>query len=73
MPWSVWKLAAARYTTCSTPTDMLLVWDENAWQDYLWWQQQDRRILRRITDEHRLVYKVTDGEVRIATCRYHYG
>jgi toxin YoeB len=28
---------------------------------------------RRITDEHRLVYKVTDDEVRIAACRYHYG
>ncbi|WP_240918465.1 type II toxin-antitoxin system YoeB family toxin [Rhodococcus sp. 14C212] len=26
---------------------------------------------RRITDEHRLVYKVTDAEVRIAVCRYH--
>ena len=28
---------------------------------------------RRITDEHRLVYKVVDQEVRIAACRYHYG
>jgi toxin YoeB len=28
---------------------------------------------RRITDEHRLVYKVTDDEIRIAACRYHYG
>lgn len=28
---------------------------------------------RRITEEHRLVYKFTDGEVRIAACRYHYG
>ena len=28
---------------------------------------------RRITDEHRLVYKVVDGEIRIAACRYHYG
>ena len=28
---------------------------------------------RRITDEHRLVYKVIDDEVRIAACRYHYG
>jgi toxin YoeB len=27
---------------------------------------------RRITDEHRLVYKVTNDEVRIAVCRYHY-
>ncbi len=85
---------------------MLLVWDANAWEDYLWWQAQDRKVLkrinllvqdvqrngnsgigkpeplkhdvagywsRRITDEHRLVYKVTDTEVRIASCRYHYG
>ena len=84
---------------------MKLVWDENAWSDYLWWQAQDRKILkrinlliadiarngnegigkpeplkhdfqgywsRRITDEHRLVYKVIDEEVRIAMCRYHY-
>lgn len=28
---------------------------------------------RRITDEHRLVYKLTPTEVRIAACRYHYG
>lgn len=85
---------------------MLLVWDEAAWEDYLWWQTEDRRTLkrinlllnditrngnegigkpealkhglsgywsRRITDEHRLVYKVVDDEVRIASCRYHYG
>ena len=106
MRWSGSSPAAARRATCSTPTDVLLVWDDNAWQDYLWWQQQDRKILkrinlllqditrngnegigkpeplnydfagywsRRITDEHRLVYKVTETEVRIATCRYHYG
>lgn len=85
---------------------MKLVWDEAAWDDYLWWEQQDRRVLkrinalladvarngntgigkpeplkfeltgywsRRITDEHRLVYRVVDGEIRIAACRYHYG
>lgn len=85
---------------------MLLVWDENAWDDYLWWQAQDRRVLkrinallvdiqgngdegigkpealkhdfagywsRRITDEHRLVYKIAGDQVRIAACRYHYG
>lgn len=85
---------------------MVLVWDSNAWEDYLWWQGQDRRVLkrinllindivrngntgigmpealkhdfagywsRRITDEHRLVYKVVDDQVRIAACRYHYG
>jgi toxin YoeB len=27
---------------------------------------------RRITDEHRLVYKVTGDMVIIASCRYHY-
>ena len=27
---------------------MRLVWDENAWEDYLWWQAQDRKTLRRI-------------------------
>lgn len=85
---------------------MILVWDESAWEDYLWWQTADHRTLkrinrlikdiarngnegigkpealehglsgywsRRITDEHRLVYKVVDGEIRIAACRYHYG
>ena len=85
---------------------MRLIWDENAWADYLWWQAQDRRVLkrinqliadierngnegigkpeplkydvagyrsRRITDEHRLVYKVAGADIRIAACRYHYG
>ncbi|WP_329038149.1 Txe/YoeB family addiction module toxin [Streptomyces sp. NBC_00178] len=28
---------------------------------------------RRITAEHRLIYKVVDDEVRIAACRHHYG
>ncbi len=27
---------------------------------------------RRITDEHRLIYMVTDDELRISNCRYHY-
>ncbi len=27
---------------------------------------------RRITDEHRLVYKVTEDEVLIISCRFHY-
>ena len=27
---------------------MPLIWDENAWDDYLWWQAQDRRVLKRI-------------------------
>jgi toxin YoeB len=76
-----------------------------AWEDYLWWQLQDRKTLkrintliadiarngnegigkpeplkhgfqgywsRRISDEHRLIYKVTEDAVLIAQCRYHY-
>jgi toxin YoeB len=27
---------------------------------------------RRIDDEHRLVYSVTDDKIRILACRYHY-
>jgi toxin YoeB len=30
-----------------------------------WWS-------RRINDEHRLVYQVTDGGITIAACRMHY-
>lgn len=85
---------------------MRLAWDESAWEDYLWWQTQDRKVLkrinalirdidrngneglgkpeplkhglsgywsRRITDEHRLVSKIVNDEIRIASCRYHYG
>ena len=27
---------------------MKIVWDEAAWDDYLWWQTQDRKLVRRI-------------------------
>ena len=76
-----------------------------AWEDYLWFQQNDKAGLkrinllikaiqrepfdglgkpeplkhnlsgfwsRRITAEHRLVYTVEDGEIRVVMCRYHY-
>lgn len=84
---------------------MNLVFSERAWEEYLYWQQQDRKILerinqlirdiqrepfsgigkpeplrhalsgywsRRITDEHRLVYKLQDESLLIAQVRYHY-
>ncbi len=84
---------------------MKLIFSEHAWEDYLYWQQTDRKMLlrinalikeiqrqpfegigkpeplrhalagywsRRINDEHRLVYKVTDAAVLIAQIRYHY-
>lgn len=27
---------------------MKLVWDASAWEDYVWWQSQDRKVLKRI-------------------------
>jgi toxin YoeB len=27
---------------------------------------------RRITDEHRLVYTISDNEIKIISCKYHY-
>ena len=84
---------------------MKLIFSEQAWGDYLYWQKQDKQILkkinqlikdikrspfegigkpeplkhamssywsRRITQEHRLVYKVTDDSILIAQTRYHY-
>ncbi len=85
---------------------MKLIFAERGWEDYLYWQSADRKVLdrinlliresmrspfsgrgkpeplrrelagywsRRITDEHRLVYKATDEGLLIAQCRHHYG
>jgi toxin YoeB len=85
---------------------MKLIFSEQAWEDYLYWQQTDKKITRRIhevikditrnpfegigkpeplrhafsgywsrriTDEHRLVYKVHPSGLLIAQLRYHYG
>ena len=27
---------------------MRLLWDERAWQDYLYWQTQDKRTLKKL-------------------------
>ena len=85
---------------------MLICWSEHAWQDYIYWQKQDKTILnkinliikdikrsnfegigspeplkhnwsgywsRRINKEHRVIYKIlSDKELVIAQCRYHY-
>ena len=84
---------------------MKLVFADSAWDDYLYWQQQDRKMVqrinsliqaaqrdpfrgmgkpealrhalagywsRRITDEHRMVYRVAGDELQIAQLRYHY-
>lgn len=84
---------------------MKIVFAQRAWQDYLFWQQKDKTILkkvnflikeisrdpyagsgkpeklkhnyagyysRRITEEHRIVYRVESGSLMIAQLRYHY-
>ncbi|MDR6570153.1 toxin YoeB [Chitinophaga ginsengisegetis] len=29
---------------------MTLTWDSNAWEDYLYWQQNDRKIMKKINE-----------------------
>jgi toxin YoeB len=82
-----------------------LIFAQEAWEDYLFWQKTDPKVVkrintiikdigrspfegigkpeplkhglsgywsRRITDEHRLIYKVSTDGVLIAQMRYHY-
>jgi toxin YoeB len=83
-----------------------ILFSERGWEDYLYWQSRDKRILkkvnlllqdicrddpfdgigkpeplkhafsgywsRRISDEHRLVYRIVDDVVEVAQARYHY-
>ena len=78
---------------------------DESWEDYLYWQKIDKKILkrinlllkdisrqpyegigkpeplkhnyrgfwsRRINGEHRLIYQVSEDEIRIIKCRFHY-
>ena len=84
---------------------MRISFHEDAWEDYLYWQRTDRKLLqrinsllcealrspysgtgkpeplrhalsgcwsRRITDEHRLVYRIDGDYLVVLQCRYHY-
>jgi toxin YoeB len=84
---------------------MSILFSENAWEDYLYWQTADQKVLkrihalikdtlrspfsgigkpeplrhelsglwsRRITGEHRLIYKAENDTLNIIACRYHY-
>lgn len=84
---------------------MKIAFTESAWQDYLWFQEHNRSLLKRINDlikdaqrnpfrglgkpeplkgelsghwsrrintEHRLVYGVSESELIIISCRFHY-
>jgi len=82
-----------------------LIFSDDAWDDYLYWQKNDRKMIerinkliqevkrepfsglgkpeqlkhalsgfwsRRITDEHRMVYRVEGDALLLAQLRYHY-
>ena len=84
---------------------MKLSWIDDAWDDYLLWQKEDKAIFskinalikeikrapfegigkpellkhelagvwsRRITKEHRLLYRVLSDEIEIIECKGHY-
>ena len=84
---------------------MVYTFSDDAWEDYLYWQAHDKKILRkinrlikeiarnpfegigdpeplkynwsgywsrRITIEHRIVYRIQGDTLLIAQCRYHY-
>lgn len=84
---------------------MKLLFSSHAWSDYLYGQETDKKVVkkihdlikdvmrsphegigkpeplkhalsgfwsRRITDEHRMVYRVQHGVLEIAQLRYHY-
>ena len=41
-------------------TDMGIAWDNDAWEEHLRWQAQDRRILKRINRLLRVRRQTTD-------------
>jgi len=47
-----------------------LAWTSAAWEDYLYWQGQDRRQLKRINQLIQACLR--DAFVGILVCRYHY-
>ncbi len=84
---------------------MNLTFTSDSWDDYLYWQKNDKKIAkrinqlikeikrnpfegigkpeplkfqlqgcwsRRIDQEHRLVYEVTDNSILVIGCRFHY-
>jgi len=84
---------------------MRLFFSDEAWEDYVYWQKQDKRMLerinkliretkrdpfngigkpealkhalsgfwsRRMTDEHRMIYRVDGDDLLIAQLRHHY-
>jgi toxin YoeB len=84
---------------------MKYIFVDESWEDYLYWQKTDKKIISRINDllkdisrtpfsglgkpeplkykykgfwsrringDHRLIYRIKEGEIHIAKCRFHY-
>lgn len=84
---------------------MNILFTPESWDDYLYWQKNDKKNLRRINElikdikrnpfegigkpeplkyqlqgcwsrridqEHRIVYEVEEGLIRLISCRFHY-
>ena len=82
-----------------------ITFTEDAWQDYLYWQKQDKKTIKRINQllqdiqrnghdgigkpealkeifsgfwsrridlTNRLVYRISEENIEIVSCRYHY-
>jgi toxin YoeB len=81
------------------------IWSDEAWEDYLYWQNQDKKTLRRVNalikdierngnsgigkpeplkheyrgcwsrridENNRMVYRLSEGKLEILQCRSHY-
>lgn len=81
------------------------IWADRAWEEYLSYQEEDKKLLRKlnklirdierdpykgigkpepltgdwagfysrhITDKHRIIYRINDGKLEIASCKGHY-
>ena len=84
---------------------MNILFTPDSWDDYLYWQKTDKKVLkrinqilkdiirspyegigkpealrfklqgywsRRINQEHRLVYEISDTKIVVISCRFHY-
>ena len=62
---------------------MKIIWDDEAWKEYVEWQTIDRKIVkkihelsgywsRRIDYKNRLVYKISDTQITIVACANHH-
>ena len=54
---------------------MKKIWHDDAWNEYLYWQQQDKKTLKKINVLIKDIERngATDGILEIASCKGHYG